>query len=80
MATDLETLVVQFSADFKRLENAINRQRGQFTRQMGQMEKSANASVQRINAALGNIGKDMMRDLAAPLTGITAALGTRELM
>jgi len=80
MATDLETLVVQFSADFKRLENAINRQRGQFTRQMGQMEKSANASVQRINAALGNIGKGTMQDLAAPLTGITAALGTRELM
>ncbi len=80
MATDLETLVVQFSADFKKLENAINRQRGQFTRQLGQMEKSANASVQRINAALGNIGKGTMRDLAAPLTGITAALGTRELM
>lgn len=52
MATNLESLVVQFSADFKRMENAINRQRGQFTRQMGQMEKSANASVQRINAAL----------------------------
>nr|WP_312968010.1 tape measure protein [Brucella intermedia] len=80
MATNLESLVVQFSADFKRLENAINRQRGQFTRQMGQMEKSANASVQRINAALGNIGKGTMQDLAAPLTGIGAALGTRELM
>ncbi|MEE9906403.1 tape measure protein [Brucella intermedia] len=80
MATNLESLVVQFSADFKRLENAINRQRGQFTRQMRQMEKSADASVQRINAALGNIGKGTMRDLAAPLTGITAALGTRELM
>lgn len=80
MATNLESLVVQFSADFKRLENAINRQRGQFTRQMRQMEKSADASVQRINAALGNIGKGTMRDLAAPLTGISAALGTRELM
>ncbi len=80
MATNLESLVVQFSADFKRLENAINRQRGQFTRQMRQMEKSADVSVQRINAALGNIGKGTMRDLAAPLTGITAALGTRELM
>ncbi len=61
MATNLESLVVQFSADFKRLENAINRQRGQFTRQMRQMEKSADASVQRINAALGNIGKGTMR-------------------
>ncbi|NKC04448.1 tape measure protein [Ochrobactrum haematophilum] len=80
MATDVETLVVQFSADFKRLENAINRQRGQFTRQMSRMEKSADASVQRINAALGNIGKGTMQDLAAPLTGITAALGARELM
>lgn len=80
MATNLESLVVQFSADFKRLENAINRQRGQFTRQMRQMEKSADVSVQRINAALGNVGKGTMRDLAAPLTGITAALGTRELM
>ncbi|WP_266035300.1 tape measure protein [Brucella intermedia] len=80
MATNLESLVVQFSADFKRLENAINRQRGQFTRQMRQMEKSADASVQRINAALGNIGKGTLSNLAAPLTGITAALGTRELM
>lgn len=47
---------------------------------MRQMEKSADVSVQRINAALGNIGKGTMRDLAAPLTGITAALGTRELI
>ncbi len=80
MATDLETLVVQFSADFKRLENAINRQRGQFSRQLSQMEKNASASVQRINNAFGNIGKGTLGNLAAPLTGITAALGTRELM
>lgn len=80
MARDIESLVVQFSADFKRLENAINKQNGQFNRQMKRMENSADASVRRINNALGNIGKGTLGNIAAPLTGITAALGTRELM
>jgi hypothetical protein len=43
------------------------------------MEKSADESVRRINAALGNISKGAMQDLAAPLSGITTALAIRDL-
>lgn len=57
MATDLERLVVQFSADFKRLENEMKKNRTAFDRQLRDMEKKADASVKRINQAFGGIGR-----------------------
>lgn len=57
MATDVERLVVQFSADFKRLENETKRSNALFSRQMRQMERQADASVKRINSALGGVGR-----------------------
>lgn len=55
--TDLERLVVQFSADFKRLENETKRSTAMFNRQLRQMERQASSSVKRINAAFGGVGR-----------------------
>jgi len=55
--TDLERLVVQFSADFKRLENETKRSTAMFNRQLKQMERQASASVKRINTAFSGIGR-----------------------
>ncbi len=55
--TDLERLVVQFSADFKRLENETKRSTAMFSRQLRQMERNASASVKRINTAFSGIGR-----------------------
>jgi tape measure domain-containing protein len=54
--TDLERLVVQLSADYKKFENSMNRANGVMARQMRQMERTTSASVKRINASLGGIG------------------------
>jgi len=80
MATDLERLVVQLSADIKKYENAMNRATGVANRQMRRIEQTTSASVKRINDALSNVGKGAFSNLTAPLTGIGAALGTRELI
>ncbi|WP_080900360.1 tape measure protein [Brucella anthropi] len=80
MATDLERLVVQLSADIKKYENAMNRATGVANRQMRRIEQTTSASVKRINDALSNVGKEAFSNLTAPLTGIGAALGTRELI
>ena len=80
MATDLERLVVQLSADIKKYENAMKRATGVANRQMRRIEQTTSASVRRINDALSNVGKGAFSNLTAPLTGIGAALGTRELM
>lgn len=55
--TDLERLVVQFSADFKRLENETKRSTAMFSSQLRQMERNASASVKRINTAFSGIGR-----------------------
>lgn len=55
--TDLERLVVQFSADFKRLENETKRSTAMFSRQLRQMEREASASVKRINTAFSGVGR-----------------------
>ncbi|MDH0367972.1 tape measure protein [Brucella anthropi] len=55
--TDLERLVVQFSADFKRLENETKRSTAMFNRQLRQMERQASSSVRRINTAFSGVGR-----------------------
>ncbi len=55
--TDLERLVVQFSADFKRLENETKRSTAMFNRQLRQMERQATSSVKRINTAFSGVGR-----------------------
>lgn len=76
MATDLETLVVQLSADFKSFERSMARANGITNRQFNAIEKRA----RQMNKNLDNIFARSFSGLVAPLGGIGAALGTREIL
>lgn len=74
MATDLEKLVVQLSADFKAFEKGMARAQGVSNRQFGAIERRARQLDTRLNA----IGRSAASGLIRPLSGLGAALGTRE--
>lgn len=74
MATDLERLVVQMSADIKSYEREMQRAVGVTNRQARAIE----ARWRQANSNLDSIGAGMARGLIAPLTGIAAALSVRE--
>lgn len=76
MATDLETLVVQLSADFKSFERSMARANGITNRQFNAIEKRA----RQMNKNLDAIFARSFSGLIAPLGGIGAALGTREIL
>ena len=76
MATDLEKLVVQLSADIKGYEREMRKAVGVTNRQAREIEKRFNA----MNRNLDGIGKRAARSLVAPFAGIAAALGGRELI
>ncbi|PDS97517.1 hypothetical protein CO659_12695 [Rhizobium sp. S9] len=56
MATDLERLVVQLSADIKGYENALKRAQGVTNRQLGTMQKRALSSSSAISSAFTRVG------------------------
>ncbi|HWM81640.1 MAG TPA: tape measure protein [Pseudolabrys sp.] len=56
MATDLEKLVVQLSADIKGYENALNKAKAATNRQMRSIEKRHRQSVDVVAASMGKIG------------------------
>lgn len=74
MATDLERLVVQLSADLKGYERAMGRASGIMNKQAREIERRAATMDQR----LGAIGQNAARSLLTPLAGIGAALSVRE--
>lgn len=76
MATDLEKLVVQLSADIKGYEREMRKAVGVTNRQARDIEKRFVA----MNRNLDGIGKSAARSLVAPFAGIAAALGGRELI
>lgn len=75
MATDLETLQVSLSANLKSYENAMNRASGIMNKQAREIERRG-ATMQK---RLDGIGKSAANSLIAPLSGIGAALGVREI-
>lgn len=75
MATDLERLVVQLSADFKSFERSMARADGITNKQFNAIE----ARARKLNTNLNNIGRSAAQGLIAPLTGLGAALGVREI-
>ncbi|WP_312619031.1 tape measure protein [Agrobacterium pusense] len=72
MATDLERLVVQLSADIKGYQNALNRAQGITNRQ-------ARAIESRFAKMNSNINSSFRGLLTGSVAGIGAALGTREI-
>lgn len=75
MATDIEKLVVQLSADFKSFEKALARQQGVANKQFNAIERRA----RQMNKNLDGIFASSFKGMAAPLAGVGAALGTVEL-
>ncbi|QWY83306.1 tail tape measure protein [Rhizobium phage RHph_X2_25] len=55
-ATDLERLVVQLSADIKGYQNSLNRARGVTNRQLGQIQRQADATGKAMSASLVQAG------------------------
>lgn len=76
MATDLEKLVVQLSADIKGYEREMRKASGVTNRQAREIENR----FRQMNRNLEGIGSRAARSLIAPFTGIAAALGGRELI
>lgn len=76
MATDLERLVVQLSADIKGYQSEMQRAAGITNRQARAIEARWKQSDRNLNA----IGANMAKGLIAPLTGVAAALTTREVL
>lgn len=74
-ATDLERLVVSLSADFKAFEKGLARAQGVSNRQFAAIERRAS----QLDARLNSIGRNAAQGLIAPLSGLGAALGTREI-
>lgn len=74
MATDLDRLIVQLSADIKGYERAMTRASSIMNKQAREIEKRA----QTMDKRLGSIGQSAARSLVAPLAGIGAALSVRE--
>lgn len=76
MATDLERLVVQLSADVKGYEREMRRAQGITNREATKIERR----FQRINRSFDGLGAGLGRSLIAPLSGIAAALSVREVI
>ncbi|MEL4374103.1 tape measure protein [Brucella cytisi] len=76
MATDIEKLVVQLSADFKSFERSLARANNITNAQFNAIERRARSLNRNLDGILGNT----FRNLAGPAAGIGAALGTREII
>ncbi|WP_312941282.1 tape measure protein [Agrobacterium pusense] len=73
MATDLERLVVQLSADIKGYQNALNRAQGITNRQARAIESRFARMNSNINASFRGL-------LAGSVAGVGGILGTREIV
>jgi tape measure domain-containing protein len=76
MATDLERLVVQLSADVRGYENALKKAQGTTNTQAKAIENR----FKTMNKNLGSIGQSAAVSLTRPLGAVAAALGIREIV
>lgn len=76
MATDLERLVVQLSADVRGYQREVAKMRGITNREFNAIERRAQTLDKRLNT----IGKGFGRSLVGPASGLLAAFGTREII
>lgn len=74
MATDLEKLVVQLSADITKYQKDLAKLNGVTNKQFNAVERRAS----QMNKRLDGIFANSFRGLIAPLSGVAAALSVRE--
>ena len=75
-STDIEKLVVQLSADIRSFDKELARMNGIANRQFSAIERRA----RQLNKNLDGIFAKSFQGLSAAFTGVTAALGTAELI
>jgi tape measure domain-containing protein len=76
MATDVEKLVVQLSADIKSYQREMQKAAGVTNRQARAIEDR----YKQMDKRLAGFGSSAARGLIAPLTGIAAAISTKEVL
>lgn len=76
MATDVEKLVVQLSADMKQYQREMQRAQGVTNAQARAIENR----YRQMDKRLAQIGSSAARSLIAPLTGVAAAISAREVL
>ncbi|RKD61558.1 tape measure protein [Rhizobium sp. WW_1] len=76
MATDVEKLVVQLSADIKQYQREMMKARDVTNSQARAIE----ARFRKMNANIDNIGRGAAKSLIAPLAGVGALLSVNEVM
>ncbi|WP_426229289.1 tape measure protein [Pararhizobium sp. DWP3-4] len=76
MATDVEKLVVQLSADIKQYQREMQRAQGVTNSQARAIENR----YRQMDKRLGAIGQSAARSLIVPLTGIAAAISVKEVL
>jgi tape measure domain-containing protein len=76
MATDVEKLVVQLSADIKQYQREMQRAQGVTNAQARAIENR----YRQMDRRLAQIGSNAARSLVAPLAGVAAAISTNEVL
>jgi tape measure domain-containing protein len=76
MATDVEKLVVQLSAQFDKFERELAKANGVATKQFNAIERKARQMNKNLDGILGQ----SFKGLTAPLAGIGSAIGLREIV
>lgn len=76
MATDIEKLVVQLSADMKQYQREMQRARGVANAEARAIENR----YRQMDKRLAQIGSSAARSLIAPLAGVAAGLSVREVL
>ncbi|OLP44158.1 tape measure protein [Rhizobium oryziradicis] len=76
MATDVEKLVVQLSADIKSYQREMQKAAGITNRQARAIEDR----YKQMDKRLAGFGSSAARGLIAPLTGVAAAISTKEVL
>jgi tape measure domain-containing protein len=76
MATDVEKLVVQLSADIKQYQREMQRAQGVTNAQTRAIENR----YRQMDRRLAQIGTSAARSLIAPLTGVAAAISAKEVL
>lgn len=74
MATDIERLVLEMTADVRKFENALNRSNNMADKRLGQIEKRFDASARRVTKSAEQMGDSLRNTIA----GLATAAAIRE--
>lgn len=74
MARDVESLVLQMSADLRRFDRSMAAMRATADKRLNEVEKRALQADRKLSKAMGDAGRNMTTALRSSLSGISGAL------